>query len=88
MKILGEMIVANSRAEEEQFDMKMQLLSWQTALLMNSTGNYKKKIKPADLYSPIHKEDEQQEQVQESKSKEQLQAELLSTFAGSDVIIN
>ena len=30
----------------EQFDADHHLLAWQTALLMNATGNYKKQIKP------------------------------------------
>ena len=42
------MILSFIKAEEESFDLKMQMLSWQTALLMNSTGNFKKKIKPDD----------------------------------------
>lgn len=68
--------------QEEDFDTKMQMVAWQTALLMNSTGNYKKKIKPVDLYTPLE-EKKEQEQKHEEKTKEELQQELLSAFAGS-----
>ena len=47
------MVLAHTRAEEEAFDMQMILLSWQTSLLLNGTGNFKKKIKPTDLYTPL-----------------------------------
>lgn len=42
---------AQYRQEEELWDREYQKTAWQTALLMNSTGNYgKKQIKPEQLY--------------------------------------
>ncbi len=42
---------AQYRAEEEQWDREFQRTAWQTALLMNASGNYgKKQIKPEMLY--------------------------------------
>lgn len=69
------------RAEEEKFDKEMQKVAWQTALLMNATGNYKKSIKPTDLYTPYEATGTRSKK--EIKTKEQLQAELLETFADS-----
>lgn len=77
------MIQAQIRNDEETFDMNMQMLAWQTALLMNSTGNFKKKIKPSDLYSSDYAESKEQESVSNedvSEVKKKLQEELLSTF--------
>lgn len=87
LSILGEMILANMKVEEESFDTKMQMVAWQTALLMNSSGNFKKKIKPEDLYTPLaeaKKKEKQQEFNPEEKKR--LQDELLSAFAGSNVV--
>lgn len=86
------MILAHNRIEEEEQDEKMQMLAWQTALLMNSTGNYKKKIKPKDLYTPMADAKVQEQQSKYNKQnasevKKQLQEELLSAFADSDVVI-
>jgi hypothetical protein len=40
-----------------------QRASWVTAHIMNSSGNYKRRIKPTDLYKPMaHQEQEQVEQ--------------------------
>ena len=78
---LGDIILAFMQVEEEKIDVEMQMLAWQTALLMNSTGNYKKKIKPEDLYksiAEIEKEEEQKEMTLEDKQK--LQEELLTLF--------
>lgn len=84
---LSDMVKAYSRKEEDEFDSKMQMVAWQTAMLMNSTGNFKKRIKPEDLYTPISelkKQDEVQEEFNPEKKK-QLQDELLSTFSDSDI---
>lgn len=81
------MIRASAKAEEDSFNSKMQMLAWQTALLMNSTGNYKKKIKPTDLFNPearkgtVEKADISEEE--KKKLKKQKQEELLKAFAGS-----
>lgn len=79
------MITAVSRCEEESFNIKMQMLAWQTSLLMNSTGNYKKKIKPTDLFSPEEREtvEENISEDDKKKLKRQKQEELLKAFADS-----
>lgn len=86
---LNDMVKAFSRKEEDEFDNKMQMIAWQTAMLMNSTGNYKKRIKPEDLYTPISELKAEQEEVQEEEDnpekKRHLQEELLSAFSDSDI---
>ena len=66
--------------------MQMQMLAWQTSLLMNSTGNFKKKIKPSDLYNSM-KEVEEKKKPENTKTKEELQADLLKAFASSNLNI-
>lgn len=88
MVVLGDCIEANIRAEEEKIDIEMQMMAWQTALLMNSTGNYKKRIKPSDLYTPMAEaRDEVKVNVNKPENKKQLQEDLLSAFAGSNIVI-
>lgn len=86
---LDEMIASQIRKNNEEFDIKMQMLAWQTALLMNSSGNYKKRIKPSDLYSPSNDEEvEKQEKFTKedvAEAKKKLQEDLLSTFADSNI---
>lgn len=77
---LGEWILAVQKAELDELDNDMQKLAWQTALLMNSTGNFKKKIKPSDLYTPMADVNSKPENKVEDKKK--LQEELLEAFAG------
>mgnify|MGYP000847065244 FL=1 len=77
------MVLAHTRAEEEAFDMQMIMLSWQTSLLLNGTGNFKKKIKPTDLYTPLDKQKEQEKIKAEGidpEEKRKLQDELKATF--------
>lgn len=59
---------AQYRAEEELWDREYQRTAWQTALLMNATGNFgKKQIKPEQLYkSPFA---EQQNNTGSTKKK-------------------
>lgn len=79
--------MSHMRAEQEAFDEKMQMMAWQTALLMNSTGNFKKKIKPTDLYTPLAEVEREQKAEYKPEDKKALQEELLSAFAGSDIVI-
>ncbi len=63
----------------------MQRLAWQTAYLMNATGNFKKNIKPTDLYQSVFDKDEDQEDLSLDKDgaieqREQLVKELLASF--------
>ena len=83
---LGEWIFAVARAEQEEVDNQMQMLAWQTALLMNSTGNFKKEIKPSDLYTPMA-DSTQNKPEYSAEDKKKLQEELLSTFSNSDIVI-
>lgn len=50
---------AQFRSEEEAFDREYQRTAWQTALLMNATGNYKKQIKPDSLYKSPYDDNKQ-----------------------------
>lgn len=43
------MLEAVNADEKDKFDADHRLLAWQTALLMNATGNYKKTIKVETL---------------------------------------
>lgn len=83
------MIASQIRKENEDFDINMQMLAWQTALLMNSSGNYKKRIKPSDLYSPNNDEEaEKQEKFSKedvAEVRKKLQEDLLSTFSDSNI---
>lgn len=83
------MLQAQIRKDDEDFDIKMQMLAWQTALLMNSTGNYKKRIRPDDLYTTLAEVNEKETLVTKdsSKVKKALQEELLSTFTDSEGVI-
>lgn len=47
------MIVGIIEEERRQDDLQKQLISWQTAHLMNATGNLKKRLQPSDLYKPM-----------------------------------
>lgn len=92
LSVLVDMIVAHSKCEEEEFDVQMNMLAWQTALLMNSTGNFKKKIKPKDLYIPLAEQKEQEKHKKQNEEfnpeeRQKLQEELLQSFKDSQVII-
>lgn len=64
------------------------MVAWQTALLMNSTGNFKKKIKPSDLYTPMAEaREEVKMNTNKPENKKELQDDLLSAFAGSNIVI-
>lgn len=82
VQILGDMFKAVIDKDERKADMNMQMLSWQTALLMNATGNYKNPIKPVDLYTPITdlKEKEQISVDDIEKQRRVKQEELLKSF--------
>jgi hypothetical protein len=46
------MVMADGMKREEDVELQLQLLAWQTSHIMNSSGNYKKPIKPEHLYKP------------------------------------
>jgi hypothetical protein len=53
---LVDMYEAHVDSVNEEFDTEMQRTSWFTSLLMNATGNFKKRIKPDKLYTPLEKQ--------------------------------
>lgn len=63
------MVVGVIEEEKRQDDVLNQRTAWQTAHLMNSTGNYKKRIKATDLYKPA---DYQQEGETEDEQKQNI----------------
>lgn len=78
---LIEMVEGYISYANDEFDKDMHMLAWQTALLMNSTGNLKKHIKPKDLYNPNADEDVPTGITRVGQEEhERLQAELLATF--------
>lgn len=54
------MVIANAKKREEEVDLQLNLLAWQTSHIMNSSGNYKKQVKPEDLYKSQGDEDSTQ----------------------------
>ena len=51
-----DLCIAYLELENEKFDITMQVTAWQTALLINSSGNVKRKITPEKLYIPLEKQ--------------------------------
>lgn len=81
-----DMIRAVIRVDNECLDEKMQILSWQTSILINAMGRSKKRYKPRDLYVPQSEGDD--DSVGDFKyigedEKEQLQSELMEIFKDS-----
>ena len=67
---------AQYRFEEERWDREYQRTAWQTALLMNATGNYgKKQIKPEMLYKSPFEELANKKASDTKKDKEYVKAE-------------
>lgn len=50
MDELVEMVEAHVSYSNDYADNKMQILSWQTSILINCMGTLKRKIKPKNLY--------------------------------------
>lgn len=72
--IIDMLIKAEIDRELRRFDTDMCVKAWQTANLMNATGNYKKAVKPADLYESQFKPEAKPVDVQKQKE------ELLKSF--------
>lgn len=53
---LLDMYEASSEITSEDFDIEMQRTSWFTSLLMNVSGNLKRRVKPDKLYTPLDKQ--------------------------------
>ena len=77
---LINMIEAYKLKQMREFDQEMINLAWQTSLLMNSTGRYKKFIKATDLYKSIFNNVENNSSPKVEKSKEELRSELRERF--------
>lgn len=77
---LGEMFKAQMDMEEREQDRQLQVLAWQTSLLMNATGNYKKPVKPDTLYTPMIETKQAQNTKQKKDDFKQKQEELMKTF--------
>lgn len=82
VQILGEMFRAVISMDDRKLDLDMQKLSWQTAILMNATGNYKSPVEPEDLYTPIaNRKEEKLETVKNIEvQRKEKQEELLKSF--------
>lgn len=52
---------------EMETDRTMQVTSWQTALLMTASGNYKRGVKPDKLYEPLEKRKKKEAQKKSNK---------------------
>lgn len=46
------MVTAHVEYEENEFNKQMNILAWQTSIIINCMGTLKKKIKPKDLFNP------------------------------------
>ncbi|WP_193635910.1 hypothetical protein [Bacillus paranthracis] len=77
---LIDMVVAYNRKREQDLDLQMQVFAWQTALLMNSTGNYKKSIKATDLYKSSAEVAKAKAEVMTREEKNRKLSELEAKF--------
>ena len=81
IEVLGRLIKAVIDRELHEQDTLMQMLAWQTAYLMNSTGNYKRPVKPEKLYTPLEKrKEEQKPQTERRINVEREREELKKRF--------
>lgn len=53
-----DMVSAYYKRRNDELDEQMSILAWQTSHIMNSSGNYKKAIKPSQLYKANESESE------------------------------
>jgi hypothetical protein len=82
-----DLLEAFVEEERRQDDATNQRVAWQTAHLMNATGNYKKRIKADDLYKPMDSREPEQEVKQKvverfetPEDKEEYLKNLMSKF--------
>lgn len=71
---LNDMAFAFIEEENRVNDIENQRVAWQTAYLMNASGNFKRRIKPEHLYKPLAEIEEptpKQNIVKRFDSKEQ-----------------
>lgn len=75
------MVEAHISYSNDYIDNKMQILSWQTSILINCMGTLKRKVKPQDLYkSPNDKDSCDGVNLVGEDKKVELENELLSVF--------
>jgi hypothetical protein len=77
---LVDMYEAHIDAVNEEFDTEMQRTSWFTSLLMNATGNFKKRIKPDKLYTPLEKQKSKDTKENQQSYVDQQREELKKKF--------
>jgi len=53
-----DMVSAYYKRRSDELDEQMSILAWQTSHIMNSSGNYKRAIKPSQLYNMNDSESE------------------------------
>lgn len=81
MDELVEMVEAHVSYSNDSIDNKMQMLSWQTSIIINCMGTLKRKVKSKDLYkSPNESDSNDRINVVGKEKKSELENELLSTF--------
>ena len=64
-------------------DNEMRKIAWQTSLLLNGTGNFKRKIYPKDLYESPYEKEKEKNTTQlklDPKEKQRRLAELKKKF--------
>lgn len=79
-----DMLEAFVEEEKRSDDMENQRTSWAVAHIMNSSGNYKKRIQPTDLYKPLNyveETEEEQKVVERFESKKAKEEYLQNLFA-------
>ena len=84
---LVTMYQAVSKDEKDKFEADHQLTAWQTALLMNATGNFKKKIKLTDLIGEKEEKKKPDAEVTEINREEKNRklSELKSKFSQESI---
>ena len=75
------MVEAHVSYSNDYIDNKMQILSWQTSILVNCMGTLKRKVKPKDLYkAPSEEASYNGVNIIDEDKKVELENELLSIF--------
>ena len=79
------MVEAHISYSNDNIDNKMQILAWQTSIIINCMGTLKRKVKPKDLYkSPSESDSSDGVNVVGKEKKSELENELLCTFKIND----
>ena len=75
-----DMYEAHVQIINEDFDQEMQRTAWFTSLIMNSSGNYKKPVKPEKLYIPVEKQNQTDNKAVNKQYVDQQREELKRKF--------